>query len=76
MSRGKGLTKANVYKAAERDLWNLYIRVFKGEEVSFYFLAVGVKIVMNQDMTVETRKMFIQKTKTTYPVGKIDEFFD
>ena len=54
MSRGKGLTKANVYKAAKRDLWNLYIRVFKGEEVSFYFLAVGVKIVMNQDMTVET----------------------
>ena len=76
MSRGKGLTEASIYKASNGDLLNLYRRMFKGEEVSFDLLAGGVKMVMNQDMTVETRKKFIRKTKTNYPVGKIDEYFD
>ena len=68
MSRGKGLTEASIYKAAQGDLLNLYRRMFKGEEVSFDLLAGGVKMVMNQDMTVETKKKFIRKTKTTYEV--------
>ena len=76
MSRGKGLTEASIYKASNGDLLNLYRRMFKGEEVSFDLLAGGVKMVMNQDMTVETRKNFIRKTKTNYQVGKIDEYFD
>ena len=75
MSRGKGLTEASIYKAAQGDLLNLYRRMFKGEEVSFDLLAGGVKMVMNKDMTVETKKKFIRKTKTTYEVGKIDEYF-
>ena len=75
MSRGKGLTEASIYKAAQGDLFQLYRRMFKGEEVSFDLLAGGVKMVMNKDMTVETKKKFIRKTKTTYEVGKIDEYF-
>ena len=76
MSRGKGLTQKSIYKAADGDLLKLYRKMFKGQEVSFDLLAGGVKMVMNSNMTVETRKTFIRKTKTIYPVGKIDNYFE
>ena len=75
MTRGKGLTQKSIYKAANGDMLSLYRKLFKGEEVTFDLLAGGVKMQMNQDMTVETKKHFVRTTKTTYPVGKIDQYF-
>ena len=76
MTRGKGLTQKSIYKAANGDMLGLYRRMFKGEEVTFDLLAGGVKMQMNADMTVQTKKMFTRKTRTTYPVGKLRYYWD
>ena len=75
--RGKGLTQNSILHTAELKggLMNLYKSLFEGNSESFDLTYGEPKFNMKNNFTVETRKIFIRTTKTTYEEGKRDKYF-
>ena len=75
--RGKGLTQNSILHTAELKggLMNLYKSLFEGNSESFDLTYGQPSFQMNNNFTVETRKIFIRTTKTTYEEGNRDIYF-
>ena len=76
--RGKGLTQNSILHAAESKggLMNLYKSLFEGNSETFDLTYGQPSFMMNKNFTVETRKIFIRSTKTTYEEGNRDNYFN
>ena len=75
--RGKGLTQNSILHTAELKggLMNLYKSLFEGNSETFDLTYGQPSFMMNKNFTVETRKIFIRSTKTTYEEGNRDNYF-
>ncbi len=79
MTRGKGLTLKSIHHLAETqfdgDLLKLYRYMYLGNPLTFDLTVGKVRMQMNKNMTVETKKSFTRTTSTKYESGKVDEYF-
>ena len=75
--RGKSLTQNSILHTAELKggLMNLYKSLFDGNSEIFDLTYGQPSFQMNNNFTVETRKIFIRTTKTTYEEGKRNKYF-
>ena len=75
--RGKGLTQNSILHSAELKggLMNLYKSLYNGNSETFDLTYGQPSFMMNKNFTVETRKIFIRSTKTTYEEGNHDNYF-
>ena len=71
------LTQKSIEHAGELKggLMNLYKSLFEGNSESFDLTYGQPSFNMNKNFTVETRKIFIRSTKTTYEEGNRDNYF-
>ena len=75
--RGKGLTQNSILGAGELKggLMNLYKSLYEGNEEEFDLTYGEPKFNMNNNFTVETKKIFTRTTKTTYEEGIREKYF-
>ena len=70
-----GLRSIRYAKELKGGLMNLYKSLFDGNEEKFDLTYGQPSFNMKNNFTVETRKIFIRTTKTTYEEGKRNEYF-
>ena len=59
----------------KEEIMNLYKSLYEGNREAFDLTYGQPSFMMNKNFTVETRKIFIRSTKTTYEEGNRDNYF-
>ena len=78
MSRAKGIPDYSRYNLAQKQyndsIWDLYLDLFNGNQVTFDLLDGHPQFKMNKNMTIQNHLKFTRTLKTTYEEGNLETY--